>query len=153
MLVEFNRILVQGEPKEEHEHKVELTEEEIEDLLSEKLLEGYELIEKSCPGCTTPLIKMDINPTDQTEFLEFPVLIPNRNPQKPFEPVEGVPLCVVCNSHVITQDSEMALIEKQEADDDVYEKKRDPSPRNQDVPLIDLTSHAEETVTVEYSVR
>lgn len=135
-----------------------LTEEQVEDLLSERLLEGYQLIEKSCPECATPLLKMDNNPHEvDGNLLNNPVLIPNRNPEKPFEPVAGVPLCVACNSHVVTQECEMNMLERSEASNGSITERRDPSPKSKDAPVIDLTAVASnddaDVGDVEYAIR
>jgi hypothetical protein len=154
MLVELNQSHVP-----EHRTAPALTEEHIEDLLSEKLLEGYQLIEKSCPECATPLIKMENNPQEvDGNLLNTPVLIPNRNPEKPFDAVAGVPLCVACNSHVVTQECEMNILERHETSNGSVADRPDPAPKSKDAPVIDLTAvasndDAEGFEEVEYAVR
>ena len=91
-------------------------EAHIEQLLSEKLMEGFVLLEKSCPICATPLVKNqtsdeDEEPVESEKEME-PVMIPSGSFTQPFKPVEGVPFCVSCNSHVITQESEIGILEK-----------------------------------------
>jgi hypothetical protein len=86
----------------------------IEQLLSEKLMEGYVLLEKSCPVCSTPLVKNqhDDEEDDPVEKEIEPVMIPKGSFTQPFHPVDGVPYCVACTSHVITQESEINILEK-----------------------------------------
>lgn len=93
-------------------------EAHIEQLLSEKLMEGYVLLEKSCPVCSTPLVKnqaSDEDDEDDEEPVEKdvePVLIPRGSFIEPFKPVQGVPFCVGCSSHVVTQECEISVLEK-----------------------------------------
>ena len=50
---------VEAGATEQHIHSPMLNDDdaEIERLLSEKLLEGYTLMERICPSCATPLVK------------------------------------------------------------------------------------------------
>lgn len=90
---------------------------EIENLLSEKLLNGYVLLESSCPVCSTPLVKnnhmvpkdlvSDGLPTRQISMVKSESF-----DKQPFKPVPGVPVCVVCQSHVITQECEISILER-----------------------------------------
>lgn len=88
-------------------------EARIEQFLSEKLMEGYVLLEKSCPVCSTPLVKNHEGDEDEEPVQKDvdPVMIPNGSFKQPFRPVAGVPLCVSCNSHVITQECEISILE------------------------------------------
>ncbi len=91
---------------------------EIEKLLSEKLLQGYLLLEKACPSCATPLVKLQTNfSLDKDDDVSYntsvePVLVPSESFDQPFCPVAGVPFCVSCQSHVVTEESEVRLLEK-----------------------------------------
>ena len=89
-------------------------EAHIEQLLSEKLMEGYVLLEKSCPACATPLVKnQDEDDDDEPVEKEIdPVMIPRAKFTEPFHPVQGVPFCVACISHVVTQESEINVLQK-----------------------------------------
>ena len=88
-------------------------DEHIEQLLSEKLMEGYVLLEKSCPVCCTPLVKDNGDEEDDPVYKEIdPVMIPKGSFIQPFVPVQGVPLCVACTSHVVTQDNEVNILAK-----------------------------------------
>lgn len=114
------------------------SEEHIEQLLSEKLMEGYVLLETSCPACSTPLVKNQLEHNDHDDddddhhhhktttakpsssssssasasiVITKPVLVPSTSFVVPFEPVAGVPYCVGCSSHVITKESEITLLE------------------------------------------
>lgn len=131
MLVEINNSAIpQQQPSE-------LGEDRLEDLLSEKLMEGFELDETPCPECSTPLVKMKRNPYGfDVKHLQAPVLIPNRNPGKPFEPMDDVPVCVSCNAHVVTNEHEVNILTTGRPNTE----KRDPSPKSRDAPIIDLTT-------------
>lgn len=90
-------------------------EAHIEQLLSEKLMEGYVLLEKSCPVCSTPLVKNHDGDDEDEEPVQKeiePVMIPKGSFTQPFKPVAGVPFCVACSSHVITQEGEISILEK-----------------------------------------
>lgn len=89
-------------------------EAHIEQLLSEKLMDGYVLLEKSCPVCATPLVKNqdDDEEEEPVEQEIDPVVIPKGSFTQPFSPVQGVPFCVACTSHVLTQECEITILEK-----------------------------------------
>lgn len=99
-----------------------IKEAKLEQLLSEKLMQGYVLLETSCPVCSTPLVKnhamvprnLSSNSSDSMEGGQFAkhVLLPNESFDQPFRPVEGVPICVSCKSHVITQETEVSILEQ-----------------------------------------
>lgn len=101
-----------------NQHADDNLEMEIEKLLSEKLLQGYLLLEKACPSCATPLVKQQINSTvDKDDEVSHntsvePLLVPSESFDQPFCPVAGVPFCVSCQSHVVTEESEVRLLEK-----------------------------------------
>mmetsp|Transcript_4955 Transcript_4955/g.5480 ORF Transcript_4955/g.5480 Transcript_4955/m.5480 type:complete len:363 (-) Transcript_4955:41-1129(-) len=98
----------------------EINEAKLEHLLSEKLMEGYVLLETSCPVCSTPLVKnhhmvpKSLSPSAEFEVGNFAksVLLPSKSFEQPFRPVEGVPICVSCKSHVITQETEVCILEQ-----------------------------------------
>ena len=98
----------------------DLTEEEarIEELLAEKLQDGYVVLEISCPSCATPLVKNDgddIPQSSSTGSLSNnmePKVVPSESFEQPFHPVSGVPFCVACQSHVVTDDSEISILER-----------------------------------------
>jgi hypothetical protein len=92
----------------------------IEHLLSEKLLEGYVLLESTCPACSTPLVKNNhMVPKSLAENggapMKNPVLVSADSFDKPFKPVQGVPVCVVCQAHVVTRESEISILERCES--------------------------------------
>lgn len=95
-------------------------EARIEQLLSECLLEGYVLLEKSCPHpkCSTPLVKKNAETTSGVrgggKEIE-PLLVPSQSFNQPFTPINGVPYCVSCSSHVVTEQSEVDILEKSDA--------------------------------------
>ncbi|KAL3907955.1 MAG: hypothetical protein SGILL_008666 [Bacillariaceae sp.] len=90
---------------------VSVDEAKIEELLSEKLMTGYELLDSSCPVCSTPLIKN--NNLSEEEISGHSR--ESSHSGKPFKPVAGVPMCVVCRSHVVTQESEISILERCES--------------------------------------
>jgi len=83
-------------------------------------MEGYVLLETSCPVCSTPLVKnhhmvpKSLSPSAEFEVGNFAksVLLPSKSFEQPFRPVEGVPICVSCKSHVITQETEVCILEQ-----------------------------------------
>lgn len=91
----------------------------VEQLLSEMLMEGYILMEKSCPHpqCATPLVKKSQTDTPSHGINKAvdPLLVPSKSFEQPFKPIDGVPFCVACNSHVVTQESEVAILERCES--------------------------------------
>jgi hypothetical protein len=92
-----------------------INEAEIEQLLSERLMEGYILLETSCPVCSTPLVKNC--PKGPKEYndkfsMKQPVILSSDSFRKPFKPVDGVPICVVCRSHVVTHESDISILER-----------------------------------------
>jgi hypothetical protein len=88
-------------------------EAHIEQLLSEKLMEGYLLLEKSCPVCATPLVKNGPEEDEENEEGNIkPLMVPSGSFDLPFRPVVGVPFCVSCRSHVITQECEISILER-----------------------------------------
>jgi hypothetical protein len=78
-------------------------------------MEGYVLLEKSCPVCSTPLVKRSGFDDEDDEGMEQvlePIMVPSGSFDQPFKPVEGVPFCVGCSSHVITQECEISILER-----------------------------------------
>lgn len=79
-------------------------------------------METSCPKCLTPLVKnhqmvprtlyCPSNDYNDTQKVDKCVLLPQKSFEHPFKPVSGVPICVSCNSHVITQESEISILEQ-----------------------------------------
>jgi hypothetical protein len=100
-------------------HQMDDEETRIENLLSEKLMMGFVLLEKSCPVCATPLVKHHLPHEEAHTIPESdsvkPVLVPVGSFAQPFKHVQGVPFCVACCSHVITQESEITALERCES--------------------------------------
>lgn len=103
------------------EMDVAITEARLEQLLSEKLMQGYVLMETCCPKCATPLVKNhhmvpktlgSYSEDDGYVCVDKCVLLPSESFDQPFKPVDGVPMCVACNSHVITQETEIGILEQ-----------------------------------------
>jgi hypothetical protein len=104
-----------------HRREESINEARLEQLLSEKLMQGYVLLEASCPVCSTPLVKnhhmVPKSLSMKSESFEGGtfkknVLLPQESFDQPFRPVEGVPICVSCKSHVITQETEISILEQ-----------------------------------------
>ena len=104
-----------------HQREESINEARLEQLLSEKLMQGYVLLESSCPVCATPLVKnhhmVPKSLSVRSESFEggtfkHNVLLPQDSFDQPFRPVEGVPICVSCKSHVITQETEISILEQ-----------------------------------------
>lgn len=91
-----------------------INEAKIEQLLSDKLMEGYVLLESSCPVCSTPLVKNNISNenSNRKSNIAKPVVVSSDSFDKPFKPVDGVPICVLCRSHVVTHESEISILER-----------------------------------------
>jgi len=85
----------------------------IEERLSERLLQGFVLLEKNCPVCATPLVKNQPKHSDDDAYepTREPMMVSSASFEQPFNPVDGVPFCVACSSHVVTQESEVQLIQ------------------------------------------
>ena len=84
---------------------------DVERLLSERLLQGFCLLERACPSCATPLVKQD---------LASAAIIDKYNLRKSdsgstssisgtLQPVPGVAYCVMCQAHVVTCAAEMEI--------------------------------------------
>lgn len=111
------------------------TEEEVERLLSEKLVDGFLLLEKACPACVTPLVKRDAawsprfpigyhpqqqqQPPGATNFessksydnLTYGAGLDSVAYESPIQPIAGVPFCVSCQAHVVTSTEEVVVLE------------------------------------------
>jgi hypothetical protein len=99
----------------------EVDDDVVEHLLSERLLDGFLLLERSCPACTTPLVKQPLNdasssqPLTPNESKNAISIIqkmqsqdtPMSSPRQAPAPVPGVPFCVFCKAHVVTHESEI----------------------------------------------
>jgi len=93
----------------------------LEQRLSEKLMEGFVLLEATCPKCVgVPLVKnnhsvpksLSRDENDLQTKVEQPAVVAATSFEQPFKPVSGVPVCVACDSHVITQETEIAILEQ-----------------------------------------
>jgi hypothetical protein len=105
-----------------------ISDAKIEQMLSEKLINGYVLMEATCPKCAVPLVKNhqmvprslsnlsgDENDPTNMNVVDKAVLLPVESFEQPFKPVDGVPMCVGCDSHVITSETEMIILEQCDA--------------------------------------
>lgn len=109
-------------------------DKQVEELLSEKLLEGYALLDTACPKCVTPLVKRKSSALSP-KMLHRPV---SSRPTSPyvsmstisvqvqpsgsnagsidanahtFHPVSNVPICVSCQAHVVTCQADIDTLE------------------------------------------
>lgn len=105
-------------------------DERIEQLLSERVLQGCVLLERPCPQCRTPLIQIpsckgnseEEHPDDEDDDNinsenddQTPVLVPSftdtvSTEDSKFEPVPGIPYCVCCLAHVIRDRSQVSKL-------------------------------------------
>jgi hypothetical protein len=104
-------------------------EDVVEQLLSERLLQGFLLLERSCPACTTPLVKQHaylkypgsrVSPKSPSRIAKIQKMYSreesnlsmscNSAPRPP-APIAGVPFCVNCKAHVVTHESEIQFLD------------------------------------------
>jgi len=116
-----------------------MDDEKVELLLSTKLMNGFMLLDKPCPKCMIPLVKQPFvansegsfstltssnqdssnpaienqeNQDEDDESGETPRLVTNLSIQGIPKPIRGIPCCALCESYVVTNKSERALLEK-----------------------------------------
>ena len=75
-----------------------MDEARVEELLSEKLMGGYLLLDRACPRCLTPLVKQEEGRNDTIQ--------PDINAAVP-----GVPFCVGCRAHVTTDEAHINTLQ------------------------------------------
>jgi hypothetical protein len=106
-----------------------INDDEVEHLLSERLLDGFLLMERSCPSCTTPLVKQPMNdagsqpwtPKESKKAISIIQKIQSQEspmsctttPRQAPAPVPGVPFCVNCKAHVVTHESEIQHLDSE----------------------------------------
>ena len=91
-------------------------EEEVEIMLSDRLVEGCVLLDKSCPACVTPLLKqMDGFEADTSgdNSLKKGKSRESSKSNQTLTPIDGVPFCVACQAHVVTSTDEVDKVETQ----------------------------------------
>lgn len=94
-------------------------EEVVERLLSERLVEGFLLLEKACPACATPLVKRNsFSPKHSLDHViqeydnfTYGAGVDTVAYESPIQPLLGVPFCVSCQAHVVTTPDEVQLLE------------------------------------------
>jgi hypothetical protein len=113
----------------------QIGDKEVEELLSEKLLEGYAILDTACPDCVTPLVKRKSSALSPKRYVQtlsprksdspyisipyVPVQLQPSSPnagsfdaaQSTFTPVPNVPICVSCQAHVVTCQAELSILE------------------------------------------
>jgi len=77
-----------------------MDESRVEELLSEKLMDGFLLLDRACPQCLTPLVK-------QEQALRSP-----KTMQVMLTPIPGVPYCVSCQAHVMNDERHIVRLQK-----------------------------------------
>eukprot|EP00559_Dactyliosolen_fragilissimus_P005882 CAMPEP_0184859864 /NCGR_PEP_ID=MMETSP0580-20130426/4834_1 /TAXON_ID=1118495 /ORGANISM="Dactyliosolen fragilissimus" /LENGTH=1227 /DNA_ID=CAMNT_0027356717 /DNA_START=26 /DNA_END=3709 /DNA_ORIENTATION=- len=77
-------------------------------LLTEKIIAGYSLLDVSCPNCLTALVKSSSSETPEK-------VNKNTYPRSRAHPVSGVPFCVLCSSHVVTSEEEISILSELDA--------------------------------------
>ena len=84
----------------------ETEDELVERLLSERLLAGFVLMETACPVCQTPLVKQEMpEESDESHVGSM---------QSNVSPICDIPFCVRCPAHVITDESQVAILEQED---------------------------------------
>lgn len=113
----------------------QIGDKEVEELLSEKLLEGYTLLNTACPRCVTPLVKRKnsaLSPKrlhasssrPSSPYVSMSYVAVQLQPSNvasgsfdvqkqhnTFTPVNNVPICVSCQAHVVTCQADIATLE------------------------------------------
>lgn len=87
----------------------------MEEVLLEYLLKGSRLLEKRCPACHNQLLKKGVTPVllspasvhGNSSFESCPSIVEEEN-DKPWEPIEGLPFCLACEAHVVTNEFELS---------------------------------------------
>lgn len=92
-------------------------EEVVEELLSEKLMNGFMLLDFPCPKCMIPLVKQPapFNLQEECEKADSEPSTPRIVTQLSMEdvpkPVRGIPYCVSCESYMVTNEQEAQLLD------------------------------------------
>jgi hypothetical protein len=100
-------------------------EDEVEELLSNKLMNGFMLIDKPCPKCMIPLVKKpctqgdvnistsSISSKSSSGAGEFETrIVTNLSLEQIPKPVKGIPYCVICENYVLTCPAESKWLER-----------------------------------------
>lgn len=94
----------------------DIPETEIEELISDQLVGGCVLMDKSCPACVTPLLKqmdeLPVEPHDDASLKKGKSKDTTKSSLS-LVPIDGVPFCVACQAHVVTCNDEVEKVEKQ----------------------------------------
>jgi len=88
----------------------------MEELLFEHLMKGSRLLEKRCPACHNQLLKKGVTPVlfspssvhGNSSFESCSSVVDEENEQ-PWEPIEGLPFCLTCEAHVVTNEFELSF--------------------------------------------
>ena len=89
---------------------------DVERLLSERLLQGFCLLERACPSCATPLVKQD--PASAAIIDKYNLRKSHSDSTcsttGTLQPVPGVAYCVKCQAHVVTGAEDMEILESRQ---------------------------------------
>ena len=92
-----------------------LPESEVEELISDQLVGGCVLMDKSCPACVTPLLKhvdtWTVELNDENSLKNGKSRDTTKSALS-LTPIDGVPFCVACQAHVVTSSDEIDKVEE-----------------------------------------
>ena len=83
----------------------------VEALLEERLVDGCVLMDKSCPACVTPLVKQTEEGLDDDNSLKLGGKSLAKSSRQTLTPIDGVPFCVACQCHVVSNREEARKVE------------------------------------------
>lgn len=101
----------------------------MEELLFDHLLKGSRLLEKRCPACHNQLLKKGVTPVlfspssvqGNSSFDSAASEIDDN--VGPWEPIEGLPYCLACEAHVVTNEFELSFAAEQLSNNSKMQKK------------------------------
>ena len=82
-------------------------QEEVEQMLSTYLLNGFCLLEKACPACNVPLVKRPA-----TNMMEPLHSISIQGIDAAIPPLAGIAYCVKCHAHVVANTEEFQMVQE-----------------------------------------
>ena len=99
------------EDSEEDGNNQDNDEADIDNKLMDMLVKGLVLQTTCCPTCETPLVKMMMYLKGQRPDIRGVRSAESIDLDKPDEPIFGVPFCVSCTAHVVTEKAERRILE------------------------------------------